>query len=108
MMLNQYGLRADQTETKLTVPVVGTSFSQVAINNPNRLTGLFINVSTSSIWIFPNTNVSLGNGILLIPQGGDFKVEQWEDVGFAYFPWYAIASAGGSNLMFIETSINNQ
>ncbi len=107
MQLNQYGLRPEQTSTFSNALTIGTSFQQIAVNNPTRLTGFFLNVSTASIFILPTPNVSIGNGIELIPSGGFFKVTQWEDVGFAGYPWYAIATAINSKMLFIETNYNN-
>lgn len=86
---------------------VGTSYSQVAKNNPTRLSGLFINLSTADIYLNITGNVSIGNGILLVPSGGSFSVAQWDDYGFAGYPFFAIATAAASPLLFVETNVNN-
>ena len=105
--LNQAGLRPDQTETTSTTISVGTSVTPVALNNPSRLSGLFINLSTADIYLGNDQNVSIGNGILLVASGGSFQVDQWNDYGFAGFPFYAIATAITSPLQFVETNVNN-
>lgn len=103
---NQYGLSPVQTETTSTVVSVGTVFSQVAINNPNRLNGLFINLSTADIYIGNDPSVSIGNGILLVSSGGSFQTSAWEDLGYTGYPFYAIATAVASPLQFVETNYN--
>ena len=106
-MLNQYGLQTGQSSTFLNPLVIGTSASQIALNNPTRLSGFFLNISGNSIFILPNPNVSINNAVELVPSGGYFKVSRWEDMGFADFAWWAIATAINSPMLFIETNVNN-
>lgn len=102
-----YNLRGITTESVLNVLTVNELSSQVALNNPNRVGGLFINTSTADIYLGYAPNPTSSNGILLVPSGGSFNTLITSDFALTGYAVYAAATADGSTLLFLETQLNN-
>jgi hypothetical protein len=99
---NLAGLAPGQTVSNITTQSIGVAFTQVVPNNPLRKTLLLVNVSGQNIYIGIDQNVSINQGILLVPQGGSFSTADWEDYDFTRHAFYAIASGAGSGLIVVE------
>lgn len=102
-----YNLAGITTESDLDSVVVGTGASQVALNNPNRVSLLFINISADIIFIGFSPDPSSTNGILLVPNGGSFGLDITTDFQLTGYAVYAISTGAASNLLVLETALNN-
>jgi len=101
------GFTNSQTETTLTNVSVPNVVTPVCLNNPRRLTGLFINTSSDLIYMGFDQSISIGDGILLVPNGGSFNTKSWEDYGLTGYAMFAISATGAGILTFVETQTNN-
>lgn len=102
-----YNVPGITTESTVTTLSVGAGASQVALNNPNRVAGLFINISSDIIYLGYDAGVNSNEGILLVPNGGSYNVELTSDFGLTGYATYGISTGTASNLIFVETQLNN-
>ena len=66
----KFGVKTEIRKNRLT-STVGTSRTKILDNNPNRLAYILINLSSNSIFVLPDEEVSTTRGIQL--QGGGSK-----------------------------------
>lgn len=100
-------IQSGKTKSTVKTLLVGVTPLKIALNNPSRLTGLFINTSVNNIFINLTPDVSAVNGILLIPSGGSFNTKAWEDYALTLSQFYALAAGANSTLIFVETVIDS-
>lgn len=98
------GLSPGNTDSKITTSTVGVSSGQLIGGDPNRITIIFINKSPNSIYIDFAPITTLGDGILLTPNGGFFNTRAWEDFILTKQPWHARASGAGSKLAIVNVT----
>lgn len=102
-----YNLAGITTESVLYPLVIGQVPLKVALNNPNRVSSLFINTSDDDIYLAFDPAPSDTNGILLVANGGSFGLEITSDFGLTGYAMYAVSTGATSSLQFLETQINN-
>jgi hypothetical protein len=84
---------------------VGTSVSQILSANPNRVSFLVVNLSTTNLFISPKNDVTCYKGLFVAPNGGSV-ILQWDvDFELVSQAWYAIASASSTNVYILENII---
>ena len=94
------------TYVNKTVTITG-SVSQILLNDPTALSLLLVNISGDSIFVGNNAQVSLNQGIELVPAGGYMKLARWEDYDYVGAPFWAISSGVSSPLQIVKvTSVN--
>jgi hypothetical protein len=82
---------------------VGTTPIQLVKANPQR-TGLLIqNIGSYNVYISRSSNVSAGNGLLLMANGGSIIMHWREDGYMVLDTWYAVGS--GSTTLYIQELI---
>ena len=102
-----YNLEGITTESALNTLSVGATVSQVAINDPTRVSILFINISSDIIYLGYDSSVSDVAGIMLVPNGGSYSLEITSDFALTGYATNAISTGNASALMVLTTSINN-
>lgn len=100
-------LQAGQTEyTNVTIPVSGAAIP-VLLNDPTRLTALLVNISGDSIFVGNDPQVSLNQGIELVPSGGFLKLARWEDYDYCGAKFFAISTGTASPLQVVYVTAVN-
>ena len=67
---------------------VGTSATRILGNNPNRLAWLVVNLSSNTVYLGFDRDVSPNKGIFLSPNGGSCQMlydEDFHSVGYEVF-----------------------
>lgn len=71
---------------------VGTSVTQVATNDPERVVLALINLSTQSLYVAPDNAVSSTRCIILAGSGGNITLDADEDTILVASEWFALAN----------------
>ena len=97
----EYGVNVDFAENRVT-DTVNTTVTKIAMNNPNRLGLIILNLGAYDIYVAPTSDVSLDKGILLTANGGGISFNLREDFMLPALSWYAIANGGASKVYVLE------
>lgn len=79
-----------------------TTITKVLAHNPNRVGLLITNAGANTIYLSPKNTVSVGTGIVLVPNGGGISFSWLEDFEFVANEFYAIADGAASVMTIIE------
>lgn len=102
LLLKEYGVRT-HPGIESGVVSVGVAVTKLVSNNPNRLNLSFSNISTSTVYVFTDNQVSANRGFLLASGGGSLGLDWRDDLTLVSNDWYAIALSAGSNVTVLET-----
>ncbi|MEM2410678.1 MAG: hypothetical protein QXF87_09165 [Thermofilaceae archaeon] len=96
--------RVIKSEIKLNrlVGVVPTTPTRIAMQDPNRLVLLVVNVSPSPVWLGFNEQVAPGKGILLGAYGGSLELTVEEDHEAVYTELWAVSEVAQSQVSVVE------
>lgn len=83
-------------------PSVGVTAVELVNNDPERVHLTIVNLSINTLVVAPFRDVTLTNGIVLAPSGGNITLNVREDLILPSLNWYAIAGGAASNV-FINT-----
>lgn len=86
---------------------VGAAAALVARGAPQRAFLLIVNLSVNSVYVGPFADVAAAKGILLQPNGGSVSLIWDRDLELVTQPWYAIAPAGASAILVVESVIGD-
>jgi len=81
---------------------IKTSRTKILHNNPDRVAFLLINLGENDIYVAPDENVAVGNGILLKAAGGAFSAWYKEDFHLVGFDWWGIAENADVKIYMME------
>ncbi len=84
------------------VAQVAATVTKIFSTNPNRLGMLIVNSGANRIYLSPLNTVSVGNGIILVPNGGAASFKWDIDFELVTSEMYGIGSGGVSNIHAIE------
>lgn len=76
--------------------------NQMLSGNPRRVGFTMFNLSTNTIYISPQNDVSASKGIRLAASGGSVSLVWDRDFELCSMPWYCMASADTSAIYLIE------
>jgi len=85
------------------VAAVGVAAIPIALNHPDRVGLVIVNLSANIIYISPLPNVALLVGIRLDPNGGSVSLAWDEDFELVSHDWYGIATGAASAVFILET-----
>jgi len=78
---------------------VGTAAQKILDANPNRLQAVFINPTSTEIWIDTSADVTVGDGFPVPVSNGSIVFNITEDGDLPPAEWWAIAGSGGTTLV---------
>jgi len=84
------------------VAAVGVAAIPVALNHPDRVGIVFINLSANIIYISPLPTVLATAGVRLDPNGGSVSMSWDQDFELVSHEWYGIATGAASALFVSE------
>jgi hypothetical protein len=84
------------------VSSVGTTATEIARHNPRRLGLTLINLSSNTLYVAPDNNVSATRSILLPSNGGGLSLSADDDFVLPMVNWFAVASGASSAIYVIE------
>lgn len=84
------------------VESVGTTQSEVLRADPERVFVLLVNLSTNTMYVGIDSQVSSSRGILLASNGGSFQVDVEEDFTVPIRSFHAISTGASSNLYVLS------
>lgn len=90
-----FGVRTKGVENPV-VSSVGTSAVEVLHNNPSRLAWLIINMSSNTVYVAFERDVSSSKGVILQANGGFTSVTVSEDFDLVTYAVWAVASGAAS------------
>jgi hypothetical protein len=90
-----------EDETSVTV---GTAVSTVIEGDADRLGLLLLNLSSNTIYVSIDNNVSSTNGIRLGANGGSVALNVTDDGMIQTRTWYGLATGAGSAMYVLELS----
>lgn len=90
-----YRINPEVSQVEITV-------TKIFSYNPNRVGLLIVNTGTANIFLSPVNTVSLGNGIILVPNGGSTTFTWDEDFELVNSEFFGIAEADVSTIYAIE------
>jgi hypothetical protein len=79
-----------------------STVSRAVKGNPKRMALTITNVGTGVVTVGFDSSVTAGNGIPLAPSGGTLSLNVDEDGELVTYDVFAIAPAGGNNLLAWE------
>lgn len=85
------------------ITTVGVARIQVLPNNPERTSVVFVNVSADFITITPTTQIPVGGGIRIAPNGGFISMTLQDDAPLQSMSWFAAADSPARDLYTVET-----
>ena len=85
------------------VAAVGVAAIPIALNHPDRVSLVIVNLSANIIYISPLPTVALLAGIRLDPNGGSVSMTWDVDFELVSHDWYAIATGAASQIIVLET-----
>jgi len=93
-------------DTYLKINPLGGSFSsgrsKILQNNPDRVALMIVNLSSGSIYVLPDENVSVEYGILLEEGGGNVSLNYKEDFDIVGFDWWMFATVSPARVLVVE------
>lgn len=82
---------------------VGTSVTQIAPNNPDRLSITVINLGANDVYIAFDQEVATDRGIFLQANGGAISLTVDEDMELVGYPIFGVTASGTSRIFVHET-----
>ena len=101
LLASKFGLKTYSVESAPGFQVTAVS-APIALNNPDRVGLMIINLSANLIYIRPAPGAAANAGIVLDANGGWRSLEwdtDWELVGSL---WHGVAPAGASNIYVLQ------
>ena len=87
---------------RTTTPQIGTSPTQIIPNNPDRVSFVISNVSSSEIHVGWNQQITTTFGILVPPNGGWIQGEVERDGGVIGWAVFGVSTLAATQLYVIE------
>lgn len=84
------------------VAQVQTTLTKLLSYNPNRVGLIFVNNGAVNITISPLNTVVVGNGIILVANGGGISFTWDEDFEFLAGEFFGMADGAASNIFIME------
>jgi hypothetical protein len=101
LLVQRFGVKTHCVESAPGKQVTAVS-GAIALNNPDRLGLLFINLSSNLIYVRPAPGAADNAGIVLAANGGWCSFEWDTDWELVSMIWHGIAPAGASNIYVLE------
>ena len=101
LLVQRFGVKTHFVESAPGMQVTAVS-GPIALNNPDRLGLIFINLSGNPIYIRPSAGAAVNAGIVLAANGGWCSFEWDTDWELVSMLWHGVAPAGASNIYVLE------
>tara|TARA_Y100000758_G_scaffold302697_1_gene271315 strand:+ start:1375 stop:1752 length:378 start_codon:yes stop_codon:yes gene_type:complete len=98
---SRYKGELTEDETSVTV---GTAASTLITGDADRLGLLLLNLSSNTVYVSINNDVSATNGIRLGANGGSVALNVTDDGMIQTRTWYGLATGAGSSMYILELS----
>jgi len=106
LLLERFKLKTRSLVNPL-VAAVGVAAIPIALNHPDRVGIVVINLSVNVIYISPLSTVAAAAGVRLAPNGGAVSMIWDEDFELVSHEWYGIAT-GAASAVFISEIIGEK
>lgn len=101
LLLDRFKLKTSTLVNPL-VAAVGIAAIPIALNHPDRVGFVMLNLSANVVYISPLPTVALLVGIRLDANGGTVSFVWDEDFELVSHDWYAIATGAASQVFIME------
>ena len=102
LLMERFKVRTRAVENPRAVTSLGITAQMILANNPNRLGWIIVNLSTNTVYLGLQNDVSSSKGILLDPSGGQAAMLWDEDFQMTGWAIWGVASAANSAIYAIE------